>query len=84
MITPTVTSSYYSDIHQLLGRYDYTRSHIKLLNAKCTKPSLAYTHWGDVQEFSIDFPKQSHPYSIRNEYLKTKGGYQQISEESQI
>jgi hypothetical protein len=39
---------------------------------------------GDVQEFSIDFPKQSHPYSIRNEYLKTKGGYQHISEESQI
>jgi hypothetical protein len=39
---------------------------------------------GDVQEFSIDFPKQSHPYSIRNEYLKTEGGYQQISEESQI
>jgi uncharacterized protein YozE (UPF0346 family) len=39
---------------------------------------------GDVQEFSIDFPKQSHPYSICNEYLKTKGGYQHISEESQI
>jgi hypothetical protein len=39
---------------------------------------------GDVQEFSIDFPKQSHPYSIRNEYLKTEGRYQQRSEESQI
>jgi hypothetical protein len=32
---------------------------------------------GDVQEFSIDFPKQSHPYSIHNEYLKTEGRYQQ-------
>jgi hypothetical protein len=37
---------------KLLGRYDYTRSHIKLLlrsnllNAQCTKPSLAHTHWG--------------------------------------
>jgi hypothetical protein len=39
---------------------------------------------GDVQEFSIDFPKQSHPYSIRNEYLKKEGRYQQILEERQI
>jgi hypothetical protein len=54
-----------------------------LLNAQRTKPSLAYTHWGDVQEFSIDFPKQSHPHSIRNECIKTEGRYQRRSEESQ-
>jgi hypothetical protein len=57
------------------------RGHVKLLlrgsllNAQRTKPSLGYTHWGDVQEFSIDFSKQSHPYSIRNECIKTEGRY---------
>jgi hypothetical protein len=30
---------------------------------------------GDAQEFSIDFPKQSHPYSMCNEYIKTKRRY---------
>jgi hypothetical protein len=40
------------------------RGHVKillkgsLLNARCTKPSLGHTNWGgDIQEFSIDFPK---------------------------
>jgi hypothetical protein len=57
------------------------RGHVKLLlrgsllNAQRTKPSLGYTHWGDVQEFLIDFPKQSHPYSIRNECIKTEERY---------
>jgi hypothetical protein len=44
------------------------RGHVKLLlkgsllNAQRTKLSLGYTHWGGyIQEFSIDFPKQSHP-----------------------
>jgi hypothetical protein len=33
-----------------------------LLNSQHAKSSLGYTHWGgDVQEFSIDFPKQLHP-----------------------
>jgi hypothetical protein len=57
------------------------RGHIKLLlkgsllNAQRIKPSLAYTHWGDVQEFSIDFPNQLHPYSIHNECIKTERRY---------
>jgi hypothetical protein len=67
------------------------RGHVKLLlkgsllNARRTKLSLGYTHWGgDVQEFSIDFPKQSHPYSICNECIKTEERYRCRSEESQI
>jgi hypothetical protein len=57
------------------------RGHVKLLlrgsllNAQRTKSSLGYTHWGDAQKFSIDFSKQSHPYSIRNECIKTEGRY---------
>jgi hypothetical protein len=55
-----------------------------LLNARRTKTSLGHTHWGDDQEFLIDFPKQSHPYSIRNECIKTEERYRWRSEESQI
>jgi hypothetical protein len=57
------------------------RGHVKLLlrgsllNAQRTKPSLGYTHWEDAQEYSIDFPKQSHPYSIHNDCIKTEGRY---------
>jgi hypothetical protein len=36
---------------------------------------LATPIGGDVQEFSIDFPKQSHTYNIRNECIKTEGRY---------
>jgi hypothetical protein len=55
------------------------RGHIKLLlqdnvlNDLRTKTSLGHTHWGDGQEFSIDFLNKSHPYSIRNEYIETEG-----------
>jgi hypothetical protein len=57
------------------------RGHVKLLlqdnvlNALRTKTSLGHTHWGDGQEFSIDFLNKSHPYSIRNECIETEGRY---------
>jgi hypothetical protein len=53
--------------------------HIKLLlqdsvlNALRTKTPLGHTHWGGNQEFSKDFLKKSHPYSMRNECTETEG-----------
>jgi hypothetical protein len=55
--------------------------HVKLLlqdsvlNALRTKTSLGHTHWGDDQEFSIDFLNKSHPYSIYNECIEGEGIY---------
>jgi hypothetical protein len=69
MITLAVTSSYYSEP----VRY------------ALSAPSRPFPTpiGGGAQEFSIDFPKQSHPYSIRNECIKTKRRYLWRSEESQ-
>ena len=67
-----------------MGQYDYAQRLRQVTTpGQCAKRSgyqnipwshpLGNTHWvGDEQEFSIDFLKRSHPYSIRNECVKTE------------